>query len=343
MRRAVREIILCLAGALIGCGDAPPDGGDGGVTGDGSTSADAPAPGQDIAGGGFDGPSINRPDGPIPDGGILVHDGSVLCFLRSCQGHVYQCGDCMDNDNDNRIDSEDPDCLGACQNNEAGFFGAIPGQNRAPCKMDCYFDQDTGAGNDDCEWNHRCDPHEVAPAFDPETGCNYDEKEKFPGGATCADKRAMQSATCKKVCGPLTPNGCDCFGCCVIPPSMSTTEGVWLGSFDANGKPTCDLAHATDKGRCRPCQIVQGCWNSCGRCELCIGKNTLPPDCYGPPVPDGGVRPDGGRAPDGGLTIPDGGIPGQCEPGVQPCGLPGQPPCGQGFYCITGCCQPIIP
>ena len=27
----------------------------------------------------------------------------------------------------------------------------------------------------------------------------------------------------------------------------------------------------------------------------------------------------------------------------QPCGLPGQPICPLSFYCVTGCCQYIIP
>ena len=49
-----------------------------------------------------------------------------ICFIAPCQGKVYQCGDCQDNDKDGVVDSQDPDCLGACQNNEAGFNGNIP-------------------------------------------------------------------------------------------------------------------------------------------------------------------------------------------------------------------------
>ena len=117
------------------------------------------------------------PDGfivpPQGDGGIVVSlpdGGTGICYITPCQGHLYACGDCLDNDGDGLTDSYDPDCLGACQNNEAGFYGSIPGQNNAPCKSDCYWDQDTGSGNDDCYWDHQCDPLEVSPAFNPEIG-----------------------------------------------------------------------------------------------------------------------------------------------------------------------------
>jgi hypothetical protein len=72
------------------------------------------------------------------------------CQIKTCQGKVYECGDCLDNDSDCRIDSSDDQCLGPCDNTENSFYGGIPGQNNAPCKQDCYFDADTGAGNDQC-------------------------------------------------------------------------------------------------------------------------------------------------------------------------------------------------
>ena len=59
-----------------------------------------------------------------------VGDLALPCVQRACQGKVYQCGDCIDNDGDGRIDADDPDCLGACQNGEAGFNGDIPQGNR---------------------------------------------------------------------------------------------------------------------------------------------------------------------------------------------------------------------
>ena len=31
-------------------------------------------------------------------------------------------------------------------------------------------------------------------------------------------------------------------------------------------------------------------------------------------------------------------VPGQCEDGKQPCGLPGQALCPRTHYCLSGCC-----
>jgi hypothetical protein len=270
---------------------------------------------------------------PSGDGGIVIQTdaGTILCFITPCQGKVYQCGNCRDDDGDGLYDSQDPNCLGACQNNEQGFFGNIPGQNNAPCKMDCYWDQDTGSGNDTCEWNHQCDPFEQGPppATNPEIGCTYNANERFPGGESCMDKLMSQPQTCTDFCKPLTPNGCDCFGCCENPNSPGNY--VWAGSANAAKMGTCNADPATlaDSTKCKPCTPVPGCQNGCGRCELCFGKTTLPADCY----PDMGGQPpyDGGPI-----------VAGQCDPGVQACGLPGQPPCAPGTYCVTGCCQNII-
>jgi hypothetical protein len=275
-------------------------------------------------------------DGPVQyDGGMVIpapDGGSRVCFVAQCQTHTYACGDCRDNDGDGRIDSDDPDCLGPCDNSEDSFHPKIPGGNNAPCKQDCYFDQDTGSGNDQCYWDHRCDSHEVAPAYDPEgMQCKLDPTIKIGGGlVSCMTARMVQSTQCKSFCGPLTPNGCDCFGCCSFP-QLPPNVNVWLGSRDDSGNPTCtfEAVKKRDLKACRPCDKVAACDKPCGRCQLCIGKDTIPADCYMSGGDMGGV--DGG-----------GGVPGQCPMGVQPCGLPGQMPCPAGWYCITGCCVPPL-
>ncbi len=244
--------------------------------------------------------------------------GNTAGAFGDCQGHVYECGDGVDNDGDGKIDAADPDCLGACDNTEASYFGGIPGQNNAPCKMDCYFDQDTGPGNDDCYWSHECDPLAVSPSYPPEGTddngkpyCEYDQNAKTPGtSASCAELMSQQSDACASYCGPLTPNGCDCFGCCELPAESG--QFVWLGST-VGGVGSCDILSLGDPAKCQPCTPVGSCLNGCGHCELCVGKESLPPDCQ--PL-------DGG----------------QCSAGVEPCGVTGQAPCPQGFYCITGCC-----
>jgi hypothetical protein len=59
------------------------------------------------------------------------------------------------------------------------------------------------------------------------------------------------------------------------------------------------------------------------------------------PPGDGAPPDDGGLDPGDGPVVPDGGLE-RCPPGVQPCGLPGEPDCPPNYYCITGCCQHTI-
>jgi hypothetical protein len=236
------------------------------------------------------------------------------CTVRTCQGKVYACGDCMDNDSDHYIDGADSQCLGPCDNTEESFYGGIPGQNNSPCKSDCYFDQDTGAGNDDCYWSHKCDPLEVAPSYPPEgSQCSYNPGSNIPGfGGSCTDAFNTQSATCGSYCGPLTPNGCDCFGCCFIPGAPTT---VWLGSEEPAGTGSCNINTLNDPTKCKPCTQVPACLNPCdpANCELCIGQTQLPPGCTSQTCPAGRAK----------------------------CGQPLDPACPTGEYFITGCCQPL--
>jgi hypothetical protein len=236
----------------------------------------------------------------LPDGG---------CAPVTCQGHLYACGNCGDDDGDGRTDWADPDCLGPCHNNESGFDLGIPGGDARPCALDCYFDQDEGSGNDQCLWDHRCDPLEP----DPNPLCRY--RSPPPPDANCP---STQTAACLDFCLRLTPNGCDCFGCCELPGGSG--NWVFIGSVGTGGAGTCDLGHMTDPAACHPCTPTESCLNGCGPCELCLGRTELPPECFG-----------GGD---------DGGTPGpRCPDGVQPCGLEGDLPCPAEFYCITGCCQ----
>lgn len=111
--------------------------------------------------------------------------------------------------------------------------------------------------------------------------------------------------------------------------SRTTTSGI-----GATPKTTRRYGVAAQDGvdACRPCTPVGDCNNPCGPCELCIGRDTLPPECT--PSPDAGVPPDG--------AIPDGGVEYRCDPGVTPCGLPGEADCPVDFYCVTGCCVPTL-
>src|SRR6202000_513955 len=148
------------------------------------------------------------------DAGNAGASTTHACQQARCQGKVYLCGDCLDNDGDGLIDADAPECPGPCDNTEDSYFGGIPGQNNAPCREDCYFDQDTGSGNDQRYWSQECDPLSVAPAYPPSGAarCSYKAYAVPPGsGSTGAGLMAAQSPTCASYCGSITPNGCDSF------------------------------------------------------------------------------------------------------------------------------------
>lgn len=266
----------------------------------------------------------------VEDGGVVITDDAgnqFVCYVTSCAGKTLQCGDCADNDGDGKFDWMDRECLGPCDNTEGpGLDSDVGGTTGTSCGVDCYFDFGNGPGNDQCVWDHRCDP--LIPEKSDQCG-TYEPG--MVGGKECP---ATQVQACADFCIPYTPNGCDCFGCCTFPELKDKgPDGgigyVWIGAMDESNNSTCTFSDVLDPAKCPPCTPVGNCLNDCGPCELCLGKDTLPPECY---PPDSGT-PEAGT---------DAGIPGQCSEGVQPCGLAGQAPCAVGYYCISGCCRPTI-
>lgn len=273
-RPATRLLMIAVLASTTACGD------------DGGSGSDDGGPG---AGG---------------DGGNVIRDdaGNIICIVTECGGHLLECGDCEDNDVDERIDSEDPECLGACDNTEGPALNAdVGGESGGPCKADCYFDFGNGPGNDDCHWDHQCDD------LQPEVDCAYDEE--MLGSDDCP---ADQSDECLDFCRPLTPNGCDCFGCCTFPE----LDGgyVWIQNLDEDGDGTCTFDAITDPEKCPPCTPVEDCSNDCAECEICVGQEELPPECEEQVCPDG----------------------------TQQCGQPGDDACPEGSYCVTGCCANVV-
>jgi len=239
---------------------------------------------------------------------LLSDKTSVPPVTNTCAGAVYACIDGLDNDGDSLVDSEDPECLGPCDNTEDSFHPNLPGTIQT-CQLDSFWDGDSGSGNDGCYWSHICDPLEVAPEYYPGgAGCEFDPSVRI-NGSTCDDLLNSQSSQCTDGALPLTPNGCDCFGCCEVAGSGIT---VWFGSVDEFGSPSCDTNSLDDPSLCKPCTQVTSCVNTCETCELCVGKMELPPECN---------------------------LPQQCPAGTQVCGLLGQSACPGGYTCITGCCQ----
>jgi hypothetical protein len=224
-------------------------------------------------------------------------------FEAGAGGGTALCTDCVcangvDDDMDGLVDGFDPECISAIDNDEGSFATGIPGDNVDPKWQDCFFDGDSGAGNDGCRYHTDC----------------------LTGDKSQDDPDCVVTQACLDFCAPRTTNGCDCFGCCTI-----TTDD---GPVDIFTTATCSLETIDDEQACPRCVKTTQCENDCGECELCPGKlpEDLPESCQMEP-PDGGTPPP-----------PDGGEPPvyTCNPGQDVCTL--EMPCPPNFYCSLGCC-----
>jgi len=238
-------------------------------------------------------------------GGTKGTSGTTNTFGGNTPIGDTQCSDGKDNDGDGLIDGFDPECTGPWDNDESTFATGIPGDNVDPKWQDCFFDGNSGAGDDGCRYSTSC----------------------LTGDLPLTDKNCKLSAECLKFCAPLTPNGCDCFGCCTIQAPGGDPVDVIAAS-------TCSVDKLDDTKACPRCVKNTACGNTCGTCELCPGKTVadLPAECG----PTGG----GGGAPGtdtGGAPGTAGGPTYTCDNGEVVCG-DGLPACGLDQYCSLGCC-----
>lgn len=283
--------------------DAAVDGGfDSGVN-DGDSGMDAQVPQPDA---GKDAQVVS-PEGGVyipPEAGPVPFptdpNGKVLCGSVICA-----CDDGVDNDTDGVIDAEDPECVARWDNDEGSLATGIPGDNRDLACQDCFFDGNSGSGNDTCRVPTSC-----FTSGTPESG---------QGSCSVCE----QPASCASFCEKYTPNGCDCFGCCDVMLSNGTVVHVALG-------PGCNI-DGNDVTGCTACVPNDTCRNECGTCELCPGKTVddLPAECFTQPPPS-----DAGEPPP---------PPPTCDNGETPCG-PGLPSCPANYSCEFGCCTllPVI-
>jgi hypothetical protein len=286
-------------GAQIG---APNDGsaGPGPNTMDGSQNADAGDAGSGLIG-----------EGRTP---FFINDaGQVLCGNSVCQ-----CSDGLDSDQDGLTDLQDPECVSSNDNDESSFATGISGDNRDDACQDCFFDGNSGSGDDGCRLPSSC----LVTKGDATSG----------RGKNCS---TCDSATdqCKNFCQQYTPNGCDCFGCCGVNLGSGIVKNVLLSAG-------CSISGSNTTG-CTECVPSTACVNTCGRCELCPGKTLadLPADCASTSTRDGGTGTPSG---DGGTGTPSGdagtGVPvPSCDNGEASCGQ-GLPACATGSSCTFGCC-----
>jgi hypothetical protein len=295
---------------LLGDGGLLPDGG---VIGGGGSGNGGAGNGTSGNGSGGDGTGTGDGDSGVdpsfPDGSVGAPTFPDFFFgdsgLAACTGDgCPQCANGVDDDGDGKIDGFDEECTGPADDDEGSFATGIPGDNRDPKWQDCFFDGNSGAGDDGCRYHTEC----------------------LTGERPLTDNSCELSQQCIDFCRPLVPNGCDCFGCCEV---HTDTETVFVQINSG-----CDFDDITDEAICPRCVQSTQCLNTCGECELCPGKSIedLPETCFtDPPGGDGDTNPPGS---DGGDTEPP--PPFTCDEGETVCASSAG--CEAGFYCQFGCC-----
>jgi hypothetical protein len=275
-------ILVCFAVlSLVACGNR----GGGSGTGDG-----------DAGGSNGDG-----------DGGTAI---DAAPFPGMCAAGGAQCANCIDDDGDGRIDGFDPQCTGPADNDERTFATGIPGDNKDAVAQDCFFDGNSGGGNDGCSI-HVCCLLGAKTVGECTIGQNrYDPKQCPPP----LGERPI-SQDCIDHCGKITPPGCDCFGCCTIcDPTTDVCRDILINPQDSMG---CGPETLNDPTKCLACTKIESCGMSqCGdpTCILCPGQDPddLPDNCNGNSCPNGEVA----------CTTDSG--------------------CPEQTYCASGCCVGVI-
>jgi hypothetical protein len=244
--------------------------------------------------------------GGTGDGGIYI---DAPPFSGMCSSTGAQCSNCIDDDHDGKIDGFDLECTGPFDNDEATFATGIPGDNKDAVNQDCFFDGNSGAGNDGCNVHVCCLLGATTVAECPIGANQYNPDDCPPPIGT-----KPLSQMCLDVCGKLAPPGCDCFGCCTI----CDTAGCYDIDINPAVSPNCTSTTLADPTKCMRCTKVTTCGNpTCGMesCILCPGQDpsTLPPSC-------------------GGTTT--------CPTGTTACNSDGT--CPDQLYCSNGCCIGVI-
>jgi hypothetical protein len=285
-----------------GSGDGGDEAGTGARSGSGGGGRGGSGGGDD-GGDGASGEGGGGDSGTSGDAGSTSDAGTGINVLELCGGPCA-CADGEDNDGDGVSDGFDTECTGPADNDEGTFATGISGDNMDPTWQDCFFDGNSGGGDDGCRYH---------------TGCLTGDKE-------ASDDDCTVTQQCLDFCNARTPNGCDCFGCCTIRQADGTDLSVVISA-------DCQEDSLEDCVQCTP---DAECGNECGECELCPGKTAddLPDHCGNTTPPDGGTAGSGGS---------DAGTPGySCDNGAIVCAAQADCP-STSYYCSFGCCQLLGP
>jgi hypothetical protein len=247
----------------------------------GDAGSDGDAGFEDSDGG--DAAQTDASDPYRPDGGVFM-----------CGPRVCACSDGQDNEPvpDGLVDGFDPECTGPYDNDEATF--ATGEKEGNPFCRDCFFDGNSGPEDDDCNVGASCP---IDGTFDISNG-------------SC--RTCTPTQECVDFCLRVTPNGCDCFGCCEMQDGTQ--------SFSFLLAKSCSMAVLSNEALCPRCEISEDrrCFNPCGECELCVGRTQLPASCSDF---------DLGYECEGGAGVCDG-PNAQCPPDTN--------------WCLQGCCTPLL-
>jgi hypothetical protein len=208
------------------------------------------------------------------DGGVTFADADPLAPDAGpnpgCAHNGPECNNCEDDDGDGLVDGFDPECTSSVDDREDSFATGIPGDNSSAVKQDCFYDGNGGSGNDGCEIHVCC----LLAGECPFTSPPYD-----PASCQVSDE-------CIANCEPITPPGCDCFGCCTICDDLGCADIL----TNPASAPLCDESVIHDASKCPPCKKHPACdGGECGSadCVLCPGQTEadLPPECAGHQCP----------------------------------------------------------
>ncbi len=217
------------------------------------------------------------------DGGTGDDDGGMctgLCtdappFGGACDPlSQNECSDCMDNDGDGDTDGFDVQCAGPLDDSEGSFGTGIPGDNIDAVKQDCFFDGNSGGGNDGCDI-HVCCILGATTVADCPIGANRFKPQECPPPI---GTRPL-SQKCIDNCGTITPPGCDCFGCCTVCDPANPSSCFDVATNPATS-PMCTPDVIADPTKCLRCtkNTMCGGGTTCSGGETCTEQDQTCPD-----------------------------------------------------------------
>lgn len=113
----------------------------------------------------------------------------------------------------------------------------------------------------------------LVDALDPDCWGECDDSEVVWGGLLCNNQSCFFDRDCglgnDQGCEGLTPNGCDCRGCCEI---AGRDDPISLGTRSQTQQSTCSSSTALDPSSCASCVLDEQCFNPCDSGESCFNQ-----------------------------------------------------------------------